>query len=236
MSLSNSKSVAIYPYPHWESTLLLCIDRAIKRAWDSVLTNEFKKLPHYSEEEITDALEYEIQKIMDMENESGFNRSKFQSIVRGAKFRSFDDAHLEKAPDLLIRQIDLSPGIFDSRHDSLFIECKIIEGRNKPPLLYIKNGIRRFVDGEYAWCMSHSIMIAYVRDGKKIPKDIKETFKRNSTNTEIARCAPLNNEYSKWIGSKSPQTYRTTHSRLWKQPKHGAPNNIEISHIWLKCP
>ena len=215
--------------------LLLCIDNAIKRAWRNVLKKHKKQLHNYSEEEITEKLEDEIQKIMDAEDESGFNRSVFQTISRGAKFCSYNNAHLEKQPDLTLRKVDLTPGIFDSRQDALFIECKLIDGRNKSPLNYIKHGIRRFVDGEYAWAMPHSMMIAYVRDGKKIPSAIKDTFKRNSQNALVVHCSPTLNQYNLWVDSMMPQTYKTDHTRLWNHKLYGPPCDISISHVWLNC-
>lgn len=236
MSFAESKILTEYPYPYWGEKLLFCIDIAIKQAWDNVLKKHSNKISHYNEVEITDALECELQIIMDKDKIPGFDRTKFQSVVRGGEFRNFDGKNLEKKPDLFFRKIQLTPGIFDSRYDALFIECKVINGSNQSPLDYIKDGVRRFVDGEYAWCMQSSVMIAYVRDNKKFPKEIKATFKRNTKNKDVTKCDPIDNLYSKWNTITSPQTYKTVHTRTWTHPDYGMPGNIEISHTWFDCP
>lgn len=234
-SLTGSKSVKKYPFSSWSQSELICVRNAIKGAWNNVTANKSNKLLTSSEEEITEKLEYEIQRLMDKEIIQGFSPSLFQTIVRGAKFRSYNDAHLEKQPDLTLRQIGLRPGLVDdSRHEALFIECKVIDS-GKTPLMYIENGIRRFTDGEYAWAMPHATMLAFVKNTATIPNSLEESFGRNKSKAIIKRCSPLKNEYTEATGSSVPKTLCTTHSRNWSHPKYGPPGDIRLEHIWLSC-
>lgn len=237
MSLAkvNSHSVTEYPYPNWNKTLLLSIDNAIKEAWNIIKKDKTISLSSSIEEKITESLELTLTDIMDDENKvSGFSRAKLAPITRGSKYSNYNNEHLEKQPDLSIKMIDCRPGLVHSTYDGLFIECKIIDNY-KSPRLYIENGIRRYVDGEYAWAMKHSLMIAYVRNNKTLPEALKKSFKNNSSKNCVSRCLPLKDIYSMWNESKNPKTYKSTHSRSWSHLEYGKPDNIEISHIWLTC-
>ncbi|RWI46339.1 MAG: hypothetical protein EOR16_35710 [Mesorhizobium sp.] len=83
--------------------------------------------------------------------------------VRGKESISFNGAHLEKRPDLSIYLSNRNRGF------PLITEAKIIDAvSSKTEVLYCDNGIRRLVDGEYAWGNREAFMIAYVRDGSSI--------------------------------------------------------------------
>ncbi|MCY3755381.1 MAG: hypothetical protein OXG99_15000 [Alphaproteobacteria bacterium] len=75
-------------------------------------------------------------------------------VGRGVESISFDGSHLEKRPDL---SIVLSAA--DQRFP-LVAEAKILDAAaSKTVALYCKNGIRRFVEGEYAWGNREAFMI-----------------------------------------------------------------------------
>ncbi len=235
MSLAHTNITQVYPYSEWGVSLLLLIDTAIKHAWEELRKNCKVTLSSGKEEDINEELQLALQELMGTGDIEGFNHSKLTGVERGGKYRSFNKKHLGKQPDLNIKMINCTPGLVNSIYNGIFIECKIIEP-NKSPLLYIENGVRRYVDGEYAWAMCHTFMIAYVRNGKKVPKALQDTIKRNSKKKVIMRCSPLGNEYKVWPDTNNPKTYQTLHCRSWSHPEHGAPGNIEISHIWLDCP
>src|SRR5450755_429460 len=67
-------------------------------------------------------------------------------VARGKESLSFDGTRLEMRPDLLI--------YLSSRTQRfpLVVEAKILDSKtDKTEALYCDHGIRRFVDGEYAW-------------------------------------------------------------------------------------
>jgi hypothetical protein len=105
--------------------------------------------------------------------------------------------------------------------NALFIECKIIDD-NKRMSLYLKNGISRYIDGQYAWSMRHSVMIAYVKNSKGTD-DLKSY---------------LHNEGDKdWESNKVG--VHSSHCRNWQytRKEYGEgfqPGKIKLLHIWLK--
>jgi hypothetical protein len=235
ISLSKRNTKHTFPFPKLNGLILILLDSAIKSAWSTILSKPQIQLNSLIEEKITEKLQKELQRTLDYEKVTGFNRSIFQNIHRGAKFCSYNDEHLEKQPDLLIQQIQLRPGINDSRHDALFIECKILDDLQKSPRLYIEDGIRRFVDGEYAWAMPQAMMIAYIKGNHQLPESLKTSFLRNFKKINVAKCSPINNEYHLLENSIEPKINVTSHERTWEHAKHGKPGQIDLMHIWLDC-
>lgn len=233
VSLAKTNTTKEYPFKQWREELLLKIDEAIKYAWYLLVDEEKRILNKGKEEEITNKLQHKLQKIMDDEDVDGFSRSTLCPVVRGAKYENYNGEHLEKQPDLTIKRINYEPGLISSIYNGLFIECKIIES-GKPPLLYIKEGIRRYVDGEYAWASRSTFMIAYVRNQHKLPYSLKDSYKKNFENEIVKRCYPNNNKYRLWHDTKKPKSYITCHNREWSHNLYGSPESIKISHIWLK--
>lgn len=90
------------------------------------------------------------------------------SVARGKESQSFDGSHLEMRPDLLIYLSNRT------QRFPLVVEAKILDsGKKQTEVLYCDHGIRRFVDGEYAWGSREAFMIAYVRDGSSIDATLK---------------------------------------------------------------
>lgn len=233
-SLSASKSLASFSFPQWGRTELLCVEKATKRGWCNVVSNHSAYLSSYSEEKITTILCHEVTKIMESEIVPGFNKSKFETLVRGAKAENFNGIHIEKAPDLTLRRQSLHPGIVANYFDALFIECKLID-KGKTPLKYIEEGIKRFVVGDYAWAMPHAMMLGYVRDTKTLPDGLMDSYKRNKKKPDVLRCEPIDNICTPDSDSTPPQTHKTRHARLWRHKQYGCPGDIELIHIWLNC-
>ncbi|MCG2775680.1 MAG: hypothetical protein L6406_08375 [Desulfobacterales bacterium] len=233
-SLSTSKSLTSFSFPQWGRTELICVEKATKRAWCNVAHEHSGRLSSYSEEEITTILRDEVSRIMESNIIPGFNKAKFETLVRGAKAANFNGIHIEKAPDLTLRRQSLHPGIANNYFDALFIECKLID-RGKTPLKYIEEGIKRFVIGDYAWAMPHAMMLAYVRDSKTLPDSLMISYKRNKKKSDVLMCEPIDNRCTPDSDSTPPQTHKTKHARPWKHKDYGWPGDIELFHIWFTC-
>ena len=233
MSLAQTPPHLDYPFPEWHDGVKVTIENAMKAAWTTIKSEPV--VLSGKEDDITFKLENALQSMMDSGERNGFNRKTFQTIVRGPNLESYDSKHIEKQPDLVFRLIAFTPGIAPSRHNAIFVECKII-GDKRSIIDYIKHGVRRFVDGEYAWAMPYSMMIAYVRDKSSLPVSLQSSYIKNNEKPEVQRCAPKNKTITccKLTNAK-PHTYITVHSRKWKHPEYGKPGNIEIRHIWLSA-
>ena len=84
-------------------------------------------------------------------------------VARGKESLSFDGSHLEERPDLSLNL---------TRRDLRFplvVEAKILDAASgKTRNLYCEQGLRRFLEGKYAWGTREAFMLAYVRDGSSI--------------------------------------------------------------------
>ena len=148
------------------------------------------------------------------------------SVGRGSEIPSFDGSHLEKRPDLSITLTNR-----DARFP-LVIEAKILDrSSSKTISLYCRDGIRRFVDGEYAWGSCEAFMIGYVRDGSTIDATLREFLSRPSAKQRyLVEVLPVA------AGSGITDFAYTRHGRNFayvNQPPPNTPGPISIWHLWL---
>lgn len=231
MALTRSNSEEKFPYPSWDEAFLSAIDCAIRQAWANVIATGID-LSQSSEDQITEKLEDQLEKILNSGDNKVFNRSKFQDVIRGGNFCNYNKKSITKQPDLIIRPVDLTPGI-DNRYHGLFIECKILDKKDKSELKYIENGIKRFVDGEYAWAMTHAMMLAYVRaENISLPSSLEKCFSRNIKKPFIVECCSKDN-FKKMRETEDGSCYVSTHCRGWVHEEHGDPGDIRLDHLWL---
>jgi len=245
MSLTEPIQSGAFPCPRWYHGYVIAVELAIRIAWDQILkSNDHKTAissPEDNEDEITALLQEMIEHLRGNNSEApNFPiNGNFETVSRGANFRNHNNQRLNTQPDLVFRLIGLNPGLLVNRiYNALFIECKIIS-RNANVARYIQEGVKRFVDGHYAWAMQQAMMIAYVKNNAQMPATLKSSFNRQNAGQEIVRCRPLGDEVTPStdlsdIYPESP-SYLTSHERRWLYQEEYEPGNIEIKHIWLNC-
>ncbi len=148
-------------------------------------------------------------------------------VVRGGENISFDGKRLELRADL---------GIYltgRNRNFPLVIECKIIDGPSRKGIdLYCVNGIRRFVEGEYAWGSSQGLMLAYVRDGSSVSQTLAPHLSVSAANNpDPFRTEAMPSEH----GAASMSVWMSRHGRAFSYvgDAEGQPGPIGISHLWF---
>ena len=149
-------------------------------------------------------------------------------VGRGSESISFDGSHLEKRPDL---SIVLSGR---ERRFPLVAEAKILDAAaSKTAELYCEKGIRRFVEGEYAWGNREAFMIGYVRDGSSIDTTLKDSL---SKAMELHPARYLVEALPVPVDSGSSDLAYTRHGRDFvygsQRPPNG-PGPISVWHLWL---
>jgi hypothetical protein len=151
-------------------------------------------------------------------------------VVRGGETISFDGKRLELRPDL---------GIYltgRNRNFPLVIECKIIDGvSGKGVDLYCKNGIRRFVEGEYALGSSQGLMLAYVRDGSSVSQTLTPHLSTSAANNpDPFRTEVMPSEED----AASLPVWMSRHGRAFTYVGGAGdqPGPIGISHLWFNAP
>lgn len=147
-------------------------------------------------------------------------------VGRGTESISFDGSHLEKRPDL---SIVLSGR---ERRFPLVAEAKVLDTvASKTVAQYCKGGIRRFVEGEYAWAGREAFMIGYVRDGSSIDTTLGAFLARDSHSQRYRVEAP-----PVAVAAGSSDLAYTRHGRDFAYGGQTVPNSpgpISVWHLWL---
>ena len=147
-------------------------------------------------------------------------------VGRGTESISFDGSHLEKRPDL---SIILSGR---ERRFPLVAEAKVLDAAaSKTAAQYCEYGIRRLVEGEYAWASREAFMIGYVRDGSSINPTLGGFLAiRSHRQRYRVEALPVA------VGAGSSDLAYTRHGRDFVyggRPVPSSPGPISIWHLWL---
>jgi hypothetical protein len=213
------------PMPPVASVHPAVIYDGVKRAFDRLVAEHGGALAVKEENELNGLLQARLNSLC---AEERLLSQMVACVVRGGESISFDGKRLELRPDL---------GIYlTGRHRNfpLVVECKIIDGpTGKGVDLYCVNGIRRFVEGEYAWGSSQGLMIAYVRDGSTVSQTLTPHLSANA----VKDPDPFQTESMPSEEETSP-VWISRHGRGFRYvgSPEGNPGSIGISHLWFEAP
>jgi len=178
------------------------------------------------ETEVTTLME---SRLLRMIEEDSFWRQLVRCVARGKESLSFDGSHLEKRPDLSIYLSNRTLRF------PLIVEAKIMDAPSgRTEALYCNDGLRRFVNGEYAWANREAFMIAYIRDGSTIDMKLK-SFLSNAIQhlpqTYLVEELPIP------AGDDKCDLAYSRHGRSFvytnQTPPTDRPGPITIWHLWL---
>ena len=195
------------------------------RAFDDIRAHAPATVAMGEEPEVTALMQARLIRLI---HEDTLWRQLVLWVGRGTESISFDGSHLEKRPDLSI----VLSGV--DRRFPLVAEAKILDAAtSKTAALYCKNGIRRFVEGEYAWGSREAFMIGYVRDGSSIDTTLTAVLSKAAAlqpHRYLVETLPVP------VGSGSSDLAYTRHSREFvyaSQPSPNDPGSISVWHLWL---
>lgn len=185
-----------------------------------------------SEDEITYALQRVLLEFLyeDPARIERFTKEHFSSVERGAEVPSWDGKSIKKKPDLVFRLSSTRP--YRARREvyGIFAECKLIEP-NKGLDLYCKEGLNRYVIGEYGWSMRDALMFAYVRKCDTSPADLAKYIGRRKAQFSVIDigaervCCP---------GPCDGKAIETQHERPGVEAAIGrSAGPIQVTHLWL---
>ena len=197
----------------------------LRQAFDDVRKHAPTTVATGEEPEVTALMQARLNGLI---REDSLWRQLVLYVGRGTESISFDGSHLEKRPDL---SIVLSGA---EQRFPLVAEAKILDAAtSKTVALYCKNGIRRFVKGEYAWGSREAFMIGYVRDASSIDTTLK-AFLSEAVNSHphryLVEALPVP------VGSGPSDLAYTRHGRDFtyiNQPLPNSPGPISVWHLWL---
>jgi hypothetical protein len=163
----------------------------------------------------------------------GFNKTYFSYVVRDAELTCYNGTHPDKKPDIVLglQRPDGTPIIADQ--DALFVECKPVDATHALTPEYGIEGIRRFVEGEYAWAMRSAMMVGYVRGSYTIAHDLRANLKRNANDSRFGRPTCLRKIAGSAAGPKHEALCFTKHRRSFSWPAIGKQATpIMLVHSW----
>ena len=197
----------------------------LRQAFDDIRAHWPTTVATGEESEVTALMEARLNRMID---EDSLWRQLVHCVARGKESISFNGAHLEKRPDL---SIFLSGA---NRRFPLVAEAKVLDtATSKTTAMYCKNGIRRFVQGEYAWGNREAFMIGYVRDGSSIDPTLKAFLSKvadSDPDRYLVETLPVP------IGSGPSDLAYTRHGRKFVYGSQRPPNRpgpISLWHLWL---
>jgi len=166
----------------------------------------------------------------------GFDKTFFSYVTRDAELTSYDGKHPDKKPDIFVGLQRSDGARIIADQDGVFVECKPVDRSHGLTPAYGIEGIRRFVEGEYAWAMTSAFMVAYVRGGFTVARELRANFKKNNADARfgkptLGRILPGSSKGLKYEALRSSR-----HRREFRWPANGKlAAAIVIYHSWHDC-
>ena len=199
----------------------------LRQAFNDVRARAPSTVATGDESEVTALMEARLNRLID---EDPLWRQLVLSVGRGTERISFDGSHLDSRPDL---SIVLSGA---SRRFPLVVEAKILDAAaSKTAALYCEKGVRRFVQGKYAWGNREAFMIGYVRDGSSIDPTLS-TFLSKAAASDPDRYLVEALPVPVGAGPSDLDLAYTRHGRSFVYSSQRPPNRpgtISLWHLWL---
>jgi hypothetical protein len=214
------------PLAALHSEHLSVISEVLSIAWDGLMQTSKGILLTASEPELNALMVTRLNALLDSHQ---MWRQLVRSVTRGTESESFDGTHLEKRPDLSIHLTYRNPSF------PLAIECKLIDASvRQDEGRYCKQGLAKFLKGEYAWATQEAFMLAYVRDGSSISSCLTPLL----TASESKSPRPyLVEKLPTPVDLLSLDLARSVHGRTFKYPNRIPPNDrpgsIAVWHLWM---
>lgn len=214
------------PLPEIEIVHIEILAERLLRAFRDIRQHAPATVASGSEAEVTALMESRLNSLIEEDPLWG---QLVLCVARGKESLSFDGSHLEKRPDLSIYLSNRTRGF------PLIVEAKILDSAAaRTEVLYCDHGLRRFVDGEYAWANREAFMIAYVRDGSSIENTLKPYLATSMTSVPAKY---LVEELPSAASGGFSDLARSRHGRSFVYSNQvlsaRRPGAITVWHLWL---
>jgi hypothetical protein len=166
----------------------------------------------------------------------GFDRRRIKNVVRAPEVTNFDGTHPAKKPDLVLFLMKREHLSALPSQDGIFAECKPVDDSHPVGEHYCDSGIRRFVNGDYAWAMQDGMMIAYVRGGRTISKDLASALaaKRRRADLGSPSSPTVVSASNTFPDAEALQSTLHQRSFAWLGGR-GTACEIRVFHSWHVC-
>ena len=226
------------PHPRLDVRWIAVVHLALSRAFELIRADGID-LAGAGEDDITFRLEEIFENRLMCDDSGDLDLSFIRSVTRESATANHDESSIGRKPDLVFRLKRELCQTHNRVQDALFAECKPV-GREHPLNVHYcavgkkTSGIERFVCGAYASAMEQALMIAYVRDGFQITRQLADTLAIPKTRTGLGQPTSLACVIA--AASKDCQgLYLTTHQRVFSWPDGSSASPIDLYHSWHNC-
>lgn len=225
----------IYRFPPFGDLQVKAVEQALRLAWKELVKNPLVydvDLSVANEVAISEGLVRVVDMIRDTGAIPAFTKH-FETPHSDGSLRNFNGTKLSKRPDMSFKlKVNPVPGIHGMHH-RLFVEAKVLGIGKQGVGAYCKDGVSRYIVGDYAWAMPHAMMVAYVRSPAHVlPESLDKHLSKpaNKLSYEVLTLQAKACGFT----SSSPRAYETTHGRTgWTFSDGTAPTSIKLIHLWL---
>jgi hypothetical protein len=228
------------PYPQWPVETVAIIEEAIRVVARQVRRSKtVRQLNTAKENHLTHWLQKALDCLLDSGTLPGYSDDVFERPRRGEEMANYNGKAISKKPDLAFYRQGNPAAVVDRLYDGWFCECKILDASH-PLRDYLRDGIMRFVKGDYAWAMPAAQMIGYVRlsfGNRRAEPRLLSYMSRKYGRGDKRTCAVVVQLRSDRVFAEltgDPPVFATRHGRRFKLPNGIKPGDIELRHLWLK--
>lgn len=216
-------------------SFMVVVQNVIATAWRCLLDDVDRgsfSICSSTEDQITEHL-YMILGELDAAGDSAVpGLSQLQLSGREANVRNYNGTKPDKQPDLTFRPIR---GLISCRNTvpaAIFIECKPIDANHPLPSIYCRDGLIRFLNGDYAWGVDRAMMVGYVRNICSLPGGLSTALVGTTLSSQMDLVGGLQVLTNTAFGDAVCQS---THNRQFQLPSTSSPvGSIVVNHLWLK--
>jgi hypothetical protein len=153
---------------------MIVVENALSWAWRVLLSDVADgnfSLCSAEEDEITEQIQVILGELHAAEPApvEGFSQL---SLGRDGKVRSCDGRRLDLQPDLTFYPLRGSISTTNTIFAGIFVECKPVDSKHPIGSAYCKEGLARFIRGDYAWAVDRALMVGYVRNRCWLPSGL----------------------------------------------------------------
>lgn len=222
-------------FPHAiHAGVIKVVATAIRHAWAEISSNPTTHLVAQApgapdEDRYTEAICQILDQMLSIDPPpvEGFTSDTFHSVSRSENSCDFSGEKLNKQPDILIRLAD-GPLIEARRFIGIYVEAKVVS-MAQAISKYTKEGLSRFVKGEYSWAMQDGVMIAYQRNNKRPISSLSNALLQDPSLACVADAAGVHLDQT---SHKLPDIGCSKHRRSWSYVGGGDPGQIRVWHLW----
>lgn len=216
-------------------SLMAVVQNALSYAWHILLSDVAASafsICGSTEDEITEKLYMILCDVQAKDPCAVKGFALFETPIREGNLRNYNGERLDCQPDLTFRPPRGRIATTNTAITGIFVECKPIDSQHPVGSTYCKEGVSRFIRGDYAWAVDRALMLAYVRNICYLPDGLNHTLMQgNAKKTYRLKELPV-------LAGKTEAgelVYQSQHGRSMPivHPA-GASTSITLHHLWLQ--